>query len=139
MRELEFPFNSEYIVTKKRAIKRQLLESGVATGTPKRIAILGGSTTSHIKDCLELFLLDKGIPCEFYESEYNKYYEDLMFENAELKEFKPDVIFIHTTFRNIKNLPTVADSREDVAAKLDAEYKKFESLWAKAKSEVTSL
>ncbi|MBO4808227.1 MAG: HAD family hydrolase [Lachnospiraceae bacterium] len=134
MRELEFPFNGEYIVTKKRAIKRQLLESGAATGTPKKIAILGGSTTSHIKDCLELFLLDKGIPCEFYESEYNRYYEDLMFDNPELKEFAPDVIFIHTTFRNIKNLPAISDSKEDVAAKLDAEYKKFETLWAKAKS-----
>jgi predicted enzyme involved in methoxymalonyl-ACP biosynthesis len=53
----------------------------------KNIAILGGSTTSEIKNILELFLLKSGIRPIFYESEYNKYYEDALFGNDELDKF----------------------------------------------------
>ena len=130
MRELEFPFDENLIIKKKRSLKKELLAK--VSGTPKRIAILGGSTTNLIKETLELFLLDKGIPCEFYESEYNKYFEDLMFDNPELKEFAPEIIFIHTTFRNLKELPEITDSKEDVDKKLENEFNKFKTLWEKA-------
>lgn len=129
--ELEFPFDGESIIKRKRKLKKELLEH--VTGNPKRIAILGGSTTNLVKDTLELFLLNLGIPVEFYESEYNRFYEDVMFDNPELMEFNPDIIYIHTTFRNLKNLPVVSDTKEIVNQKIEKEYGYFESLWEKAK------
>ena len=73
MKELEYPFDAEYIVTKKKKIRRKLLLQD-RSFTDKRIAILGGSTTEDVKNVMELFLLDNGIRPEFYESEYNQFY-----------------------------------------------------------------
>ncbi|MCI9315548.1 MAG: HAD family hydrolase, partial [Lachnospiraceae bacterium] len=73
MKELEYPFDSEYILKKSKKLKRQLLENAQAASTPllqKRIAVLGGSTTHDIIRVLEVFLLNHGIEPVFYESEY---------------------------------------------------------------------
>ena len=93
MIELEYPLDGELIIKKKKRFKRMLLEQLENTKSIKtRIAILGGSTTSDIKDCLELFLLNEGIESLFYESEYNRFFEDAVFENNELEEFAPNII-----------------------------------------------
>ena len=138
MKELEYPFDSAYLLKKRKSLSRDLIaliERLEANGTKilaKRIAILGGSTTHDICDMLELFLLYYGIKAEFYESEYAQYWNDVMFDSAELADFKPDVIFIHTSTRNITAFPAVRDSREDVDAKLEAQFSHFEAMWQKA-------
>ena len=129
MRELEYPFDAELILKKKRAIKKELLSQVNDTFLEKRIAILGGSTTNDIKNVLELFLLNHGIKPLFYESEYNQFYEDGMFPNPVLEAFAPDIIYIHTSNRNITDYPTMSDSRVAVTQKLDTVVKKFEGLW----------
>ena len=132
MKELEYPFDSAYLLKKRKSIKRALLADGTDR-IAKRIAILGGSTTHDIRDMLELFLLNYGIAPEFYESEYAQYWNDVMFDGAELADFKPDVIFIHTSTRNISEFPTVRDSREAVDEKLEAQFSYFEAMWQKAR------
>ncbi len=127
MRELEYPFDVEYLIKNKKKIKKKLLES--ENLLEKRIAILGGSTTSEIKNMLEIFLLNYGIKPIFYESEYNKFYEDALFGNDDLDNFNPDIIYIHTTNRNIMNYPTLYDSDETVNELLENEYLKFEKIW----------
>lgn len=129
MRELEYPFDPEQVLKKKKSLKKALLEDGSSSFVEKKIAILGGETTQNIKYVLELFLLNNGIKPEFYESEYNQWFEDGMFENEELKSFAPDLIYICTCVRNIANFPAVADSMEAVQAKLDAAYSRYEGVW----------
>ena len=92
MKELEYPFDSGYLLKKKRSIKRQLLSDG-SVRIKKKIAVLGGSTTNDIINMLELFLLNYGIEPTFYESEYNRYWQDAVFGNEELDSFSPDLIF----------------------------------------------
>ena len=129
MKELEYPFDPEWILKKKKALKRELLQNTQQTFLEKNIAILGGSTTRDIRDILELFLLNYGIrPC-FYESEYNQYYADGMFPNPALEEFHPDILYIHTTNRNIEQYPSLEDDRTLVTQKLQAEYERFRALW----------
>ena len=129
MKELEYPFDPEWILKKKKALKRELLQNTQQTFLEKKIAILGGSTTRDIRDILELFLLNYGIrPC-FYESEYNQYYADGMFPNPALEEFHPDILYIHTTNRNIEQYPSLEDDRTLVTQKLQAEYERFRALW----------
>lgn len=129
MKELEYPFDPEWILKKKKALKRELLQNTQQTFLEKKIAILGGSTTRDIRDILELFLLNYGIrPC-FYESEYNQYYADGMFLNPALEEFHPDILYIHTTNRNIEQYPSLEDDRTLVTQKLQAEYERFRALW----------
>ena len=128
MKELEYPFDGEYILKKKKTIKKDLLNQN-RQFLEKNIAILGGSTTNDIKLVLELFLLNYGIKPNFYESEYNKYWEDAMFENKELENFKPDIIYICTSNKNIINFPNLNDNKEEVKEKLISEYERFKVMW----------
>ena len=96
---------------------------------PKKIAILGGSTTAEIRAILELFLLDAGIEPVFYESEYDRFYQDAVFDNPELESFAPDIIYICTCVRNISAFPKVSDNRERTDELLNAEAERFRSVW----------
>lgn len=130
MEELTYPFDGEYLIKKKKSIKRTLLEED-RPRISKKIAVLGGSTTRDVIQILELFLLDMGIEPTFYESEYNQYYEDAVFGNERLKEFFPDIIYIHTTSRNVPDVmfPNVTDTEEQAEEKLEQEYGHFREVW----------
>lgn len=129
MNILEYPFDAGQIIKKKKSIRKELLAREGIPYIEKNIAILGGSTTNVLMNVLELFLLYYGIKPHFYESEYNMYYEDGMFPNPQLESFRPDIIYIHTSYRNIVEYPMLSDRKEDVDRKLQATYGKFEGLW----------
>lgn len=136
MQELEYPFDSDYILKKSKRIRRELLtgegsENSGKTFLKKKIAVLGGSTTHDIIRILDLFLLDQGIEAEFYESEYAQYWQDAMFDNPELKAFGPDLIYVHTTSRNITMYPAFDDGKDQVEEKLNRQYRHFETMWEK--------
>lgn len=126
---LQYPFDSQLILRRRKSIKKSLL---AAPGLlEKHVAILGGSTTHDIKDMLELFLLDQGIRPVFFESEYDQYWQDAMFDNPELAALKPDVIFIHTSLRNITAFPELKNSRSEVDALLEQTLAHFTAMWDK--------
>ena len=128
MKALEYPFDASYVRMKKRSIKRELLAENTQR-IPKKIAVLGGSTTAEIIDVLELFLLNAGIEPSFYESEYGQFYEDAVFPNEKLTAFAPDLIYVHTSCRNVKNLPTAGDDEATVEEKLSDEMQRFQTVW----------
>ena len=125
---MPYPFDGTLMLKRQKSIKRTLLQRDI-TYIPKRIAILGGSTTSFITSMLELFLLEEGIKPEFWESEYNKYYEDAVFGNPELDAFRPEIVIVFTTSANIINSPSLSDSTQEVSAKLDSEYSRYRTIW----------
>jgi len=124
-----FPTSATEILRKRRSLKKELLTQ--ANLIPTRIAILGGSTTVEIKHTLELFLLAHGIQPSFYESGYNRYAEDVLFENAELAAFKPEIVFIHTTWQNVSQFPEVLEDGSAVEGRIRSEMSRFETLWEK--------
>src|SRR6266545_1495495 len=124
---LNYPFNAHALLRKKKALRRELLQR--SDFLDKRIAILGGSTTAEIRDMLELFLLQDGLRPTFYESEYNRYYEDVMFPNSELEQFAPDIVYIHTSSVNITGFPSVKQDENDVQALLGNEIDRYQALW----------
>ncbi len=130
MRELEYPFDGEELLKKSKKMKRALLEERTDF-LEKRIAVLGGSTTHDIIRILELFLLEQGIRPVFYESEYAQYWQDVMFDNPALLEFAPDLIFIHTSNRNVTGYPSLSDSEERVEELLAKQYEHFRMMWEK--------
>lgn len=127
MNHFEYPLDYQTLLRKKKSIKKHLLQND--NFVEKRIAILGGSTTSEIKNILELFLLNNSIKPIFYESEYNKYYEDAVFGNSELAAFNPDIIYIHTTHLNILRYPSFSDSEKDVNNLVLNEIVRYNSIW----------
>ena len=128
MKELQYPFDSGYLLKKKRSIKKQLLADDMPK-VEKKIAVLGGSTANDIVDITELFLLDYGIKPQFYLSEYNRYWQDAVFDNPELQEFAPDIIFIHTTNKNILAYPDINSTKEDVDKLFSEQLAHFETMW----------
>lgn len=125
--ELNYPFDSDKIISSKKKLLRLLKEH--ESGTPLRIAVLGGSTTSDIVKVLELFLRNRGIIPTFYESEYAQYWSDAVFGTPELSEFKPELVFIHTCSCNIEEKPTVGEDGKSVSEKLEREYARYEKMW----------
>ena len=123
-----YPLDTETLLRKKRRLRRELLAQNPHP-LRKKIAILGGSTTNEVADQLGLFLLQYGIEAEFYQSEYAQYWQDAMFGTPELDEFHPDIIYIHTSWRNLTALPTTADSEADIDAMLADQYTHFETMW----------
>lgn len=130
MQELKYPFDGEYLLKKKKSLRKALLAEN-RQRLHKKVAVLGGSTTHDIVKLLELFLLDTGIEPEFYQSEYNRYYEDAVFGNEELDRFRPDLVYIHTTSRNVPDngFPQIGDTREQSEEKIDNFFRRFLQVW----------
>lgn len=129
MKELLYPFDSRYILKNRKRIRKELLSDG-SERIKKKIAVLGGSTFDEIVNVLDLFLLSNGIEAEFYKSEYNKYWEDAIFGNDELTAFSPDLIYIHTTSRNLTmfELDMTMD-KQGAEEMLKKQYEHFEGMW----------
>ena len=128
---LDYPFSGAELLENKKAIRKELLNDGTKR-TEKRIAVLGGSTTNDFCRMIEIFLLKEGIQPVFYQSEYAQYWNDGMFPPEELASFRPDVIYIHTSFRNLSPfLPSPALSKEECGQKLSEAYEHFSVLWKK--------
>ena len=124
---LEYPFDGKKIGRKRKALRRELLaQDGLLE---KHIAILGGSTTHDVREILELFLLNQGIKPFFFESEYGQYWQDAMFDNEQLLDLRPDVIYIHTSNRNITSYPSIGDMEEEVDSRLEQQYKHYSTMW----------
>lgn len=130
MKELEYPFDPQYILKKRKSLRRELLSDGTVR-IKKKIAVLGGSTTDDIVTAAELFLLDFGIEAEFYQSEYAMFWEDGVFGNERLDNFSPDVIYVCTSLCNLKYRTDPTLSREQTDDILDEQYSRFETLWKK--------
>ncbi len=125
---LKYPFDGDKILQKRKRIKRELLSEDT-TFINKNIAVLGGSTTDDIVSIMELFLLSNGIKPKFYQSEFGQFWQDAMFGNEELDDFNPDIIYIHTSGRNIINYPNVKMVPDEVNDMLSEQYEYFEQMW----------
>lgn len=128
MRELEYPFDADELLLKKKKIKRKLLQQ-TDHFIKKNVAVLGGATTHGIVEILDLFLLNHGIQASFYESGFQRFYEDAVFGNITLEEFAPDIIYICTSNRNVSSCPSLNDSIHDIEQKLEIEIHKFNKMW----------
>ncbi len=128
MGSLLYPIDAEYIMQKKRSLLRQLKEEGENRGKlmPKRVAILSGATVGEIEAILRIFLIEKGIEPTFFVGEYGRFYEDLVFDDGTLKEFAPDIIYIHISVKNLEFPPfSLEEKKADEFAK--QEFRRFET------------
>ncbi len=128
---LQWPFDGKALGRRRNALRRMLLERPGLMD--RRIAVLGGSTTHDLVALMELFLLANGIRPTFYESEYNQWWEDAVFGNPALDAFRPDVVFIHTSVRNVRTWPDLGaePSETDVEETVSKWRTAWEALAAK--------
>jgi len=129
LRALDPPPDIPTILRKRKLIRQLLLEREPRMTC--RIAILGGSTTAEVRSALEIFLLHREIKPEFYESEYGRFSEDVLFDNAELDAFQPQVAYIHTTYRNLRSVPCPGAKPDECTAAVENELGRFRAIWEK--------
>ena len=127
MTSVRYPLDTALTVRKRKQLKRELqTQPGLLD---VRVAVLGGATTSELVGSLDVLLLSRGIRASFYESQYNRFYEDAVVDTSALVEFQPDIVYVCTTCRNAKNFPPLLNSEEQVDAALQAELARFRSVW----------
>lgn len=126
---LKYPFDSLEILRKYKSIRRTLIKNDNFIDV--KIFVASGTTTDEIIKILEVFLLNAGLKPEFFQGNYGLFYEDLIFENKDLKDFNPDLIYVHTSFKNLKNIPKVSDNISDINQKLNDEFCNFKDIWEK--------
>lgn len=128
---LQFPFDATALSLNKTKLKKSLREAVEASSSSRqlKVAVLGGGTTNKITDALELKLLSENFNCSFYNSEYNRFFEEVVFDTGRLWDFSPDVIYICTSIRNIDSFPTPHDNAESIAKKVDTTFAKYLTVW----------
>src|SRR5471030_2902221 len=95
--------SADILMRKRKSLARELREKPGLQDV--RIAVLGGSTTNEMVDFLELLLLEKRFRPVFYQSEYNRYFEDAVLDAAALVAFHPDITYVFTSTVNLQNHP----------------------------------
>jgi FkbH-like protein len=115
------------ILMQRKALRRTLAAS---EGLKEiRIAVLGGSTTDEIISLFELLLLSAGFRPTFHQSEYSRYYEDAVLDPQPLIDFKPDIVYVHTSYRNIAVLPPLSCTEAELPGYVEAELTRYRQIW----------
>ncbi len=123
----ESQLSLDVLLRKRKSLRREFLQNPNLLDV--RIAILGGATTNELAEFLEILLLAEGFRCEFYQSEYGKYFEDAVFTTSRLSEFKPDIVYVHTSSLNIRSFPPMATTETEFQSAVASELSRFETIW----------
>ncbi|WP_028025149.1 HAD-IIIC family phosphatase [Enterovibrio calviensis] len=124
---ITYPLDVALLQRRQKKLRRTLKTS--LNATPLRLAILGGSTTSEVANYIELFLLNAGVNVEIYQSDYNRFYQEAVFENEALDAFNPQVIYLHTSTVNLTSWPQPTDNHVEAADKVAETYNDFHAIW----------
>jgi FkbH-like protein len=114
------------LLMKRKSLRRRLRAE--PTLYPVRIAVLGGSTTSAVVEVLEILLLLSGFAPSFHESEYGRFYDDPVHDPRSLIDFRPDIVYIHTSCQNIR--PLIAGTTEpELEVQVRSQLTRFRAIW----------
>ena len=127
----------EDILMKQKGLRRRLAARPHLQTV--RIAVLGGSTTNEVVALLELYLLESGFAPVFYQSEYGRFYVDAVHDTGALLEFKPDIVYVHTSVRNIQGFAPLEAKDEELEAAVAAELHRFEEIWSSIEEKIGCL
>ncbi|WP_246153639.1 HAD-IIIC family phosphatase [Terriglobus albidus] len=120
-------FALEDILMKRKGLKRRL--SARPHLRPVRIAILGGATTNEVADLLELYLIESGFLPTLHQAEYGRFYVDAVHSPEALIAFAPDIVYLHTSVRDIQAFPPINATEADLTQYLEAELQRYRQIW----------
>ena len=117
----------ETLVQQRKRLRRQLLENPGLREL--RVAVLGGVTTNETVDFLEVLLLAENFRPVFYQSEYNRYFEDAVLEPQKLLAFQPEIVYVDTHWMNIQRWPSTGAAATELQDAVAAELARYQSIW----------
>jgi FkbH-like protein len=121
-------FSLDDLLIKRKGLRRQL--SAQTNLQDIRIGVLGGSTTNELVDFWEIGLLASGFRPSFYQCDYGRYYEEAVHDPERLISFQPDLVYIHTSCRDIQNFPSSGCSAIELQRHVDTELKRYRQIWS---------
>ena len=126
---------AEQILLRRRTLRRELAARPGLQDI--RIAVLSGSTTEQFVSTLELLLLHSGFRPTFFQGNYGRFYEEAVHDSAALTEFQPDLVYLHTSSRNLLHRPPVNCSELELDDYVGAEMARWREVWDSLTSNVT--
>ena len=93
------------------------------------MAVLGGSTTDEVVNLLELLLLSDGFKPDFYQSEYGRFYVDAVHDTQPLIDFKPKIVYVHTSCLNVQDTPPLNCTETELPGYIETELEHFREIW----------
>jgi FkbH-like protein len=117
----------DQLLMERRTLRRRLASRDHLQ--PVRIAVLGGSTTNEVVNLLELWLLESGFSPEFHQSAYGRYHVDAVYDSQALVDFKPDVVYVHTSIFNLQGFAPLQSSEEEFRDQVAHECSRFQEIW----------
>jgi predicted enzyme involved in methoxymalonyl-ACP biosynthesis len=77
--------NLAYFLNEAKIIKPREL------GKKLRVAFLASSTINGFEETMRVKCFEKGIDCVTYVADYNQYNQEILNQDSELYQFKPDI------------------------------------------------
>lgn len=115
------------ILMRRRSLRDELLAGEGLKDL--RVGVLGASTTNEVVNFLELLLLSSGFRPVFYQSEYGRFYEDAVLEPQSLIDFAPDLVYIHTSCRDVRCVPPIGCTETQFSESVESELRTFREIW----------
>ncbi len=103
--------------------------AGKGAGTPCRLAVISSFTAGPLTQLIDLFLYAAGVDAEIYEAEYGTFRQEIIDPQSGLYEFKPQIVFIATSWRDLSHIPKVTQDRAAAQAAVEAEVAEWKNLW----------
>ena len=97
---------------------------------PLKLALLATSTVDHLSEVLRLYLAREGFAAEIFRSEYDTIYQAALDPSSALYEFRPDVIWLFTNYRDIDLRVAPGAGDQAVAAAVDEAINRIKTLWS---------
>jgi FkbH-like protein len=120
----------------------ELFTSSLLAGAdlrPLRIAILSSFTVDHFVDVFRMWLAVVGIRAEFYVSPYDTIVPTILDWTSGLYDFKPDLVWLMTTYRDVRIKISPGAGREQVQHQIDGAIREVSALWKTVTSRANSI
>ena len=112
-------------------LARRYAKSYVTGEKDLRVAVLGSYSIQHFVSVLRFLLHEEGIDANIYEGEYDGILMDVLNDDSELYEFKPSIVILLPSIKDIKEFPILGSDAEAVEQLADKQVQLYQGIWNK--------
>ena len=112
-------------------LARRYAKSYEAGEKDLKIAVLGSYSIQHFVSVLRFLLHEEGIDANIYEGEYDGILMDVLNDDSELYEFKPSMVILLPSIKDIKEFPALGSDGEAVEQLADKQVQLYQGIWSK--------
>lgn len=108
---------------------RRLSKAAVGQETGKRVAVLGTCNIQYFTQVLKCILFRDGFEVLLYEGDYDGVKMDALDDKSLMYAFEPEIIVLLPDYRDVKDLPPLFSSIEEVSEYISLCFGGISSVW----------